>query len=65
MTKFNLVFFLKENRVYTGSMTGLVFIWRDNTLERTVNAHFGPIFSLFSSDNCIVTGAKEKYVFSL
>ena len=42
-------------------MTGLVFIWRVNTLERTVTAHLGPIFSMFSSDNCIVTGAKEKY----
>lgn len=42
-------------------MTGLVFIWRVNTLERTVNAHAGPIFSMFSMDNCVVTGAKEKY----
>ena len=54
-------FVLKEHRTYTGSMTGLVFIWRVNTLERTVTAHRGPIFSMFSSDNCIVTGAKEKY----
>jgi hypothetical protein len=43
-------------------MTGLVFIWRVNALERTVNAHSGPIFSMFSSGNCVVTGAKEKYV---
>ncbi len=42
-------------------MTGLVFIWRVNTLERVITAHTGPIFSMFSSDNCIVTGAKEKY----
>ncbi|CAF3682759.1 unnamed protein product [Rotaria sp. Silwood1] len=49
-----------EDRTYTGSMTGLIFIWRINTLERTVTAHTGPIFSMFSSDNCIVTGAKEK-----
>ncbi|CAF0858738.1 unnamed protein product [Adineta steineri] len=49
-----------EDRTYTGSMTGLVFIWRLNALERAVTAHFGPIFSIFSSDNCIVTGAKEK-----
>lgn len=45
-------------------MTGLVFIWRSNFLERTVAAHLGPIFSLFSADNCLVTGAKEKYVFA-
>ena len=44
-------------------MTGLVFIWRGNKLERTVNGHAGPIFSMFSSDNCVVTGAKEKYEF--
>ncbi len=43
-------------------MTGLVFIWNVNTLERTINAHAGPIFSMFSFDNGIVTGAKEKYV---
>ncbi|CAF1210286.1 unnamed protein product [Rotaria sordida] len=49
-----------DERTYTGSMTGLVFIWHVNTLERTINAHTGPIFSMFSSDNCIVTGAKEK-----
>lgn len=42
-------------------MTGLVFIWRSNTLERTVTAHAGPIFSVYYVDNCIVTGAKEKY----
>jgi len=42
-------------------MTGLVFIWRVTTLERTVTAHAGPIFSMFSSENCVVTGAKEKY----
>jgi hypothetical protein len=44
-------------------MTGLVFIWRNNKLERTVTAHAGPIFSMFSADTCIVTGAKEKYGF--
>jgi hypothetical protein len=43
-------------------MTGLVFIWSTNTLQRTINAHVGPIFSMFSSENYIVTGAKEKYV---
>ena len=42
-------------------MTGLVFIWEKNTLERIVTAHAGPIFSIFYSTNCIVTGAKEKY----
>jgi hypothetical protein len=42
-------------------MTGLIFIWQINRLERTVAAHSGPIFSMFSSDNSIVTGAKEKY----
>ncbi|CAF0987237.1 unnamed protein product [Adineta ricciae] len=52
--------FGSEDRTYTGSMTGLVFIWHSNTLERTINAHAGPIFSMFSSDSCIVTGAKEK-----
>ena len=41
-------------------MTGLVFIWRLNTLERTVTAHLGPIFSMYSADTCLVTGAKEK-----
>lgn len=44
-------------------MTGLVFIWRVNLLERTVQAHAGPIFSMFSSNNCIVTGAKERLVY--
>jgi len=43
-------------------MTGSIFIWIKNELQKKVVAHFGPIFSIFSSDNCIVTGAKEKFV---
>jgi len=56
-----LLFILKENRTYAGSMTSLVFIWYVNTLERTVTAHTESIFFMFSSDNCIVTSAKEEY----
>lgn len=44
-------------------MTGSVFIWHVNVLERIVNAHTGPIFSMFTSSNCLITGAKEKYKF--
>lgn len=53
-------FLFQEKRTYTGSMTGLVFIWQNNNLERTITAHLGPIFSVYSADNCLVTGAKEK-----
>ena len=53
-------FLFQEKRTYTGSMTGLVFIWHNNNLERTIAAHLGPIFSVYSADNCLVTGAKEK-----
>ena len=60
---FLIEFHIQDDRTYTGSMTGLVFIWRGNTLERTVTAHAGPIFSMFSSNNYIVTGAKERYSF--
>lgn len=42
-------------------MTGLVFIWRGNKLERRVEGHLGPIFSIFTLGNTVVTGAKEKY----
>ncbi|UJR29986.1 hypothetical protein I4U23_017533 [Adineta vaga] len=49
-----------DDRTYTGSMTGLVFIWRFNTLEKTISAHLGAILTMFSSDNCLVTGSKEK-----
>ncbi|CAF1543885.1 unnamed protein product, partial [Adineta ricciae] len=49
-----------DERTYTGSMTGMIFIWRSNTLERSINAHFGPILTMYSSDNCLVTGSKER-----
>lgn len=61
-TMLSLAFGL-DNVTYTGSMTGEVFVWKDNVLTRVVNdAHRGPIFSMHTSlfDGCIVTGAKEK-----
>lgn len=52
-----------ENVTYTGTMSGDIFIWKDNVLMRTIiQAHQGPIFSMFTClfDGCIVTGAKDR-----
>jgi len=57
------VAFGQDNVTYTGSMSGDIFVWKDNVLTRVVsNAHQGPIFTMYTSlfDGCIVTGAKEK-----
>ena len=57
----NLQHKIKDNITYTGSMSGEVFIWKENVLVNSVSAHQGPIFSMFTClfDGSIVTGAKE------
>lgn len=47
---------------YTGTMSGDIYVWKENVLARAVlRAHTGPIFSMYTSlfDGCILTGAKE------
>ncbi|KAK3093757.1 hypothetical protein FSP39_019782 [Pinctada imbricata] len=51
-----------NNVTYTGAMSGDVYVWKDNMLERMVQkAHNGPVFSMFTTlrDGYIVTGGKE------
>jgi len=38
---------------YSCGATGLVYIWRKNVLERTVQAHQGPCFAIHSLDKAI------------
>ena len=48
---------------YTGTMSGDVYVWKENILVRVVQkAHNGPVFSMFTTlrDGLIVTGGKEK-----
>ncbi|XP_060573407.1 echinoderm microtubule-associated protein-like 6 [Ruditapes philippinarum] len=51
-----------NNVTYTGAMSGDVYVWKDNTLQRLVQkAHNGPVFTMFTTlrDGLIVTGGKE------
>ncbi|WAR18910.1 EMAL6-like protein [Mya arenaria] len=51
-----------NNVTYTGAMSGDVYVWKDQILQRLVQkAHSGPVFSMFTTlrDGLIVTGGKE------
>lgn len=47
---------------FTGSISGDVYVWQGNTLQRlVVKAHTGPIFCMYTTlnDGLLVTGGKE------
>lgn len=39
-----------EALVFTGAATGDVYIWKEPLLLKTVKAHDGPVFAMFSLD---------------
>ena len=48
---------------FTGSISGDVFVWKDNVLTRLVSqAHSGPIFAMYTclEDGLIVSAGKER-----
>ncbi|KAJ8392415.1 hypothetical protein AAFF_G00075400 [Aldrovandia affinis] len=51
-----------EELAFSGAATGDVFIWKDTTLVKTVKAHDGPVFAMFSLDKGFVTGGKDGVV---
>ncbi|XP_047191015.1 echinoderm microtubule-associated protein-like 6 isoform X1 [Scophthalmus maximus] len=48
--------------VFTGAATGDVYVWREPLLLKTVKAHDGPVFAMFSLDKGFVTGGKDGVV---
>ncbi|MGH0132992.1 UNVERIFIED_CONTAM: hypothetical protein FKN15_059554 [Acipenser sinensis] len=51
-----------EDLVFSGAATGDVFIWKDTLLLKTIKAHDGPVFAMFSLDKGFVTGGKDGVV---
>uniref|UniRef100_A0AAQ4RNR3 EMAP like 6 n=2 Tax=Gasterosteus aculeatus aculeatus TaxID=481459 RepID=A0AAQ4RNR3_GASAC len=48
--------------VFSGGATGDVYIWKEALLLKTVKAHDGPVFAMFSLDKGFVTGGKDGVV---
>ncbi|XP_034041299.1 echinoderm microtubule-associated protein-like 6 [Thalassophryne amazonica] len=51
-----------EALVFSGAATGDVYIWKEPLLLKTVKAHDGPVFAMFSLDKGFVTGGKDGMV---
>ncbi|KAG7492916.1 hypothetical protein MATL_G00019970 [Megalops atlanticus] len=51
-----------EDLVFSGAATGDVYIWKDTMLLKTVKAHDGPVFAMYSLDKGFVTGGKDGVV---
>lgn len=45
-----------EALVFSGAATGDVYVWKDAQLMKTVKAHDGPVFAMFSLDKVTGTG---------
>ncbi|XP_053730292.1 echinoderm microtubule-associated protein-like 6 isoform X1 [Synchiropus splendidus] len=51
-----------EALVFSGAANGDVYIWKEPLLLKTVKAHDGPVFAMFSLDKGFVTGGKDGIV---
>ncbi|KAJ8387313.1 hypothetical protein AAFF_G00158090 [Aldrovandia affinis] len=51
-----------EELVFSGAATGDVYIWKETTLVKTIKAHDGPVFAMYSLDKGFVTGGKDGVV---
>uniref|UniRef100_A0A3B3TPX9 EMAP like 6 n=1 Tax=Poecilia latipinna TaxID=48699 RepID=A0A3B3TPX9_9TELE len=51
-----------EALVFSGAANGDVYIWKEPILLKTVKAHDGPVFAMFSLDKGFVTGGKDGVV---
>jgi WD40 repeat protein len=40
---------------YSGGSDGNVFVWNNNTLQKTVKAHEGPLFAMHSLDKVCIS----------
>ncbi|PRP88610.1 echinoderm microtubule-associated protein-like 6 [Planoprotostelium fungivorum] len=49
-----------ENKLtYTGTLTGEIYVWKDNKHVKTIKAHKGPVYSIADFDDGFVTGGKD------
>lgn len=49
-----------EALVFSGAATGDVYVWKEPLLLKTVKAHDGPVFAMFSLDKVRAAGACPK-----
>ncbi|KAI4881350.1 hypothetical protein NFI96_009304, partial [Prochilodus magdalenae] len=51
-----------DDLVFSGAATGDIYIWKEPTLLKTIKAHDGPVFAMFSLDKGFVTAGKDGVV---
>ncbi|XP_033734062.1 echinoderm microtubule-associated protein-like 6 [Pecten maximus] len=58
-----LAFSCSDNTTYSGTMSGDIYIWKENNLDRVIQeAHKGAIYSLDHADEGFATGGKDGCV---
>ncbi|CAB1343775.1 unnamed protein product [Coregonus sp. 'balchen'] len=48
-----------DELVFSGAATGDIYVWKEPVLLKTIKAHDGPVFAMFSLDKGFVTGGKD------
>ncbi|XP_068597059.1 echinoderm microtubule-associated protein-like 6 [Brachionichthys hirsutus] len=61
-TMMSVCYSRSEALVFSGGATGDIYIWKEPLLLKTVKAHDGPVFAMFSLDKGFVTGGKDGVV---
>ncbi len=60
-TQLCIAFGKQENRCYSGSATGAIYVWEDKKLVNMIPAHQGPVFAIFANEQyeAYATGGKD------
>ncbi|XP_071235743.1 echinoderm microtubule-associated protein-like 6 isoform X1 [Salvelinus alpinus] len=51
-----------DELVFSGAATGDIYVWKEPVLLKTIKAHDGPVFAMYSLDKGFVTGGKDGVV---
>ena len=52
----------EENRFYSGTSNGKIYVWIGTNLNNTVDAHSGPCFTITSLDEGFISGGKDGII---
>ncbi|XP_048842779.1 echinoderm microtubule-associated protein-like 6 isoform X2 [Brienomyrus brachyistius] len=61
-TMMSVCYARSEELVFSGAATGDVYVWKETSLVKTLKAHDGPVFAMYSLDKGFVTGGKDGVV---
>uniref|UniRef100_A0A8B9KL60 EMAP like 6 n=1 Tax=Astyanax mexicanus TaxID=7994 RepID=A0A8B9KL60_ASTMX len=61
-TMMSVCFGHAHDLVFSGAANGDIYIWKEPTLLKTIKAHDGPVFAMFSLEKGFVTGGKDGVV---